>query len=373
MAKINISLVGGQPMPIYVGLEGTTPDSLVLVHSSQSENDARTIADICGYETTLEKFSDVDYPQIEHQTQNLLERLSDNDIYVNISGGPKPWSIAFAKQTFQKANVTLFYIDQNNRFINLDESKVIDLHLHLDIATILKYNHTIVSDFTLLNRYTEEDFQALFELKEVRQKHPKDFFGLTNITGWTSEKKGDIVIRKLLRGNSTLSIDKKGETITFSGYDNRGRLYEYPISSPHICEMALNARWFELEVANMISQWPSAIEVWTNVKFPYNDGKAKNEIDVLVSDGNKLLFIECKTQVFDATDVDKFRTATKNYGGTASKALFVTNTKEMKPEVKQKCEDSKIMTFSLGDKSGKKTRESLFYVLDKEMKNTNER
>ena len=46
MAKINISLVGGQPMPIYVGLEGTTPDSLVLVHSSQSENDARTIADI---------------------------------------------------------------------------------------------------------------------------------------------------------------------------------------------------------------------------------------------------------------------------------------------------------------------------------------
>ena len=33
-------------MPIYVGLEGTTPDSLILIHSSQSENDARTIADI---------------------------------------------------------------------------------------------------------------------------------------------------------------------------------------------------------------------------------------------------------------------------------------------------------------------------------------
>ena len=52
-------------------------------------------------------------------------------------------------------------------------------------------------------------------------------------------------------------------------------------------------------------------------KFP------KNEIDIIVDTGDKALFIECKTNIYNATDIDKFYTAVRNYGGSGSKALFV--------------------------------------------------
>lgn len=62
-----------------------------------------------------------------------------------------------------------------------------------------------------------------------------------------------------------------------------------------------------------------------NVEFPYKNNLPKNEIDIIVNTGDKLLFVECKTRICDNTNIDKFSAAVKNYGGMASKALFVSN------------------------------------------------
>ena len=53
-------------------------------------------------------------------------------------------------------------------------------------------------------------------------------------------------------------------------------------------------------------------------------------------------------QISDITDIDKFRTAVKNYGGMACKALFVTYA-PMKKTAAEKCEDSGILSFSIRD------------------------
>ena len=74
----------------------------------------------------------------------------------------------------------------------------------------------------------------------------------------------------------------------------------------------------------MLSSWEYAKEIIMNANFPYKNNNPKNEIDIIVNTGNRLLFVECKTQINDITDIDKFRTAVKNYGGMGCKALFIT-------------------------------------------------
>lgn len=74
----------------------------------------------------------------------------------------------------------------------------------------------------------------------------------------------------------------------------------------------------------MLSKWKDCEDVWMNVVFPYDNSNPKNEIDVVAKIGNKLLFIECKVQVFDNTDIDKFKSAVRNYGGMGAKAVFIT-------------------------------------------------
>ena len=125
----------------------------------------------------------------------------------------------------------------------------------------------------------------------------------------------------------------------------------------------------------MISHWRHAKDVRLNCKFPPKDTKSvqfpKNEIDIIVNTGTKILFVECKTRIFNSTDIDKFRTAVKNYGGLGSKALFVTDN-VMDDLQKEKCQESDIIRFSLQDSTiGDNKEQELFKLLEKELFNIN--
>jgi hypothetical protein len=113
---------------------------------------------------------------------------------------------------------------------------------------------------------------------------------------------------------------------------NGGIERRFSFTSKHSFNLVMNSGWFEYKVAKLLEGWSRAQEIWMNVVFPYKPGKdgtrkSKNEIDVIVHTGKKLLFVECKTSVFDKTDIDKFAAAVKNYGGMGSKALFITGAK----------------------------------------------
>jgi hypothetical protein len=125
----------------------------------------------------------------------------------------------------------------------------------------------------------------------------------------------------------------------------------------------------------MLSHWRYAKEIRLNCLFPdrksHNVRFPKNEIDVIVNTGTKLLFVECKTMISTSTDIDKFRTAVKNYGGMGSKALFVTDNM-MNDLQKEKCHDSGIIIFSLKDPAfGPNKEQELFKLLESELFNIN--
>ncbi len=375
MRKIHISLVGGQTMPIYIGFQATGYDLALLVHSKESMKEAKHIkANI--QKAALYELPTVDYDNILIQSEALLNQFKDDEVFVNVSGGIKTWTVAFTFLSVSRSNVTLIYIDQNNDCIDLTHKKKQIGNYHLGITDILRYNHQKPSGNTPLSTYTSRDVKAMKQIRQLRSFKIKDFNQLTLssvVLDFKNSNEDDSFHYELSTGSSiTYDREKRSYTMFLTKYGKQPM--RLSLSSPHIDQLLFNAGWMEFQVAHALGEWSQAKEVWLNVKFPYIQGKVKNELDVIVSTGSRLLFVECKTQIYNTTDIDKFRTAVKNYGGTSSKALFITDTIQMKPEAAQKCADSEIMAFCWrGHGNDDETKAALFDLLDHQMKNINKK
>lgn len=366
MNKIHIALVGGQPMPIHVGIEEFKADRLILVHSKESKELAEGIQGRVGLPCELRLFDSVDYPQIYQATQKLLGELGQSETIINISGGTKPWTVAFVLLAQQFPNTSIIYVDQNNVGYNFttSESKTIDSKL--DTQTILRYNNYSLGAYTNFKDLTKEDLKSAKEVEHIRKKHFNDFYELT-IANYdiNKQEKG----RKTLGNGSYAEWDKNTNTAIMA-FNQRNGLKRHEFSSALTIPMVFNSGWFEILVAEMLSRWEKAQDVILNATFFYSDKDPKNEIDIIVNMGNKLLFVECKTQIKQLTDLDKFATAAKKYSGMGVKMLFVTK-KKMDNKAEEKCRENRIIPFSIQTGGIIAPEQELFALLDNEMSNIN--
>ena len=351
MAHIHISLIGGQSYPVYLGIADLNPDGIILIHSSQSREEAERIQQEIDVPTHLQEFDPVDIQSIYHQLEKNFTRLSSDDIYtVNITGGTKLWSIAFYEYCKRYSNAKLIYIDQNNCVCNLVTLEKYQSVVSFDTDSVLRLNGTKAESYLLYQDYTEADKNCINRIKKLR-RHSYEKFNAFSIPNkkWENELKQKKLGSWRLEDGSQIEWDKETTTIKILLINNKSEKLNDMLTSPHIFNLFFHTGWFEYEVASLLSTWQYAKEIRMNVKFPYNaERNPKNEIDLIVNTGNRLLFVECKTQISDITDIDKFRTAVKNYGGMACKALFVTDA-PMKKTAAEKCEDSGISSFSIRD------------------------
>ena len=117
------------------------------------------------------------------------------------------------------------------------------------------------------------------------------------------------------KADGTIRIKKKNDIFSVPFY----------FEAPHLKDLLFFAGWFEVMVARMLSVWKSGQDIRVGVRFDFASSmRMKNEIDIIMNTGNKLLFVECKTRIMHLNDLDKFNNVVKTYGGTGSKALFVS-------------------------------------------------
>ena len=349
MRKVNISLVGGQPMPVYMGIKATQPDLLILVHSKNTGEDAKIIKENSKLPASLYELPPVDYPSILLKAEILLNQLEGDEVFINVSSGTKPWSIAFSLLAEGRENVTVFYIDQTTHFHDLTHKTVSVVEPPKSIDTVLRYHNQHGFHHRALSSYSESDWQEHWKIRKLRQANRKDFRNLTSLIKEDFKNRLQEASCRNdslpLNSGSWLSYDKDTHEVEMEIIGKYKSKHDV-ISSPMALEMTFFSGWFELEVAKMFEGWHYANDIWMNVFFPSSNNKAKNEIDIIVDLGNRLLFVECKTYISNITDIDKFRTAVNNFGGTGSMALFVSESK-LTPEAQEKCEESNVLTFSL--------------------------
>lgn len=352
MAKVHISLVGGQPTPVYQGILLTKPDKIILVCSAETASLAKTIqaklAELKYFNVLIEYLS-VEYTSV------IRERISfildnyvapDDELSMNLISGAKIWSLTFLEQCSRK-DAHIFCISQNGKVLNIRGSSEVDI-VEFDMFTqfallsnplakyhsFADYGATEGQNAKIIKRlYVNKVFQKL--LKQAKEDIQQRYSG--NISAYTkSDQSVEIGDNQYLEWHA--------EEKVFAISLNSDSYYEVP--GQYAAEMLLNTAWFEYEVARMMAEIYGATNVYTNCHFSSSNGEDKNEVDVIVNTGQKLLFIECKTQITKITDIDKFTSVVKAYGGTGSKALFVTLA-PMKNTCLEKCKDNRISAINI--------------------------
>lgn len=329
MSRVHITLVGGQSMPVYLGIKYCNPEKVVFIYSKESERQKQTIKAELDKNIVVLKSEPLDPVQMDEIAAVALaykEKFANDDISLNISGGTKAWSYFFAKEFENVSNAKIIYIDQNNEVYNLKEKT--HEKIQFDFMTQFKLNKNPLQHFTKFSDYTPEDIEAIEKIENIRESNIKAFTELTNLDWGQEGQLNNHAHGEFKVNDSSIKWDKKGKCIISIKNNDETILNE--VSSPNITKIIFNAAWFELKVAHIISQWPKAKQIFMNCKFlaDANGSKAaekfpKNEIDIIVDTGDKALFVECKTNIKNTTDIDKFNTAVRNYGGSGSKALFV--------------------------------------------------
>ena len=351
MANVHIALVGGQTYPVYLGIAETAPDRVMLVHSPSSAGEAKRIAAEFkgnGVPFLFEQCDPVNVKQVVEKARLLARIMSDEDHYtVNLTSGTKVWSILFYEAFAAKPNVKFIYVDQSCTLYDLANGDSRE-GAAIDTDRVFRLNDTRAESYLDFKEMTEDDMKVLGALKGLIHVNWSTFNALTVLN--TPDKQQHLKQRQGTAEykGSSLTWDRDASTATLSLMRRDGRLVEKTLSSPHVFNLLLNAGWFEAEVARHLSCWKHSREVRMNVKFPYVVGNPKNEIDVIVNTGNRLMFVECKTQIHTLTDLDKFSKAVRNYGGTGCHALFVTYG-PMTNEAAEKCRDNGIIPFSFKD------------------------
>jgi hypothetical protein len=118
------------------------------------------------------------------------------------------------------------------------------------------------------------------------------------------------------------------------------------LSSPHASDLLFNGGWWELLVAREISKWPYAKElmIQCELKFKTDETENKNEIDVLINLGRKLIFVECKSGDVKQEDINKMRVIRETYGGAISRSILVSQ-HIPKGTIIEKCRELDIEIF----------------------------
>lgn len=372
MSKIHITLVGGQPAPVYMGVIATEPDMVVYIYSQ----DTSSVLDKLKNEihiTSKEHLLDVTNPnEIKQCAEKLAERYKADEVTMNISSGLKSWSYWFGIVFDKYPNTTVVYMDQNNTLWNYRTMQASSGYT-FDMHTLFRlYGNSIDNNYTPFSEYTDEDFAAIKKVEAIRKVNHTVF---NKLTALLDTKKKNILSNQKTGSFSDPSMsavrwDKEACKVEITLFAKRYVKSEV-IESPHAIDIVFNSGWFEAKIARLLSRWDKAKEICINCRFPFKPKVDKNEVDIIVNTGSKILFVECKTQIANTTDIDKFRSVIKGYGGMGSKGIFITDA-PMTDIAKAKCEERGILTFSLQDEHlGMSIEKALFMLLESDLDSIN--
>lgn len=374
--KVHISFVGGQPAPVYHGIVATQPDYVVLAHSPNTIDVMNRVKEILSIPVETIPLHPTDANAILSTAQRLAEQYSHDDITVNISSGLKSWSHLFGI-TFQPLpNAHVVYMDQNNILWDYKTMTSRDDY-QFDMDILFKLYGNPLNNYRPFSSYTPDDNASVKTIESLRKHNYTVFNSLTTVLTREQENKLDHPSGIFLAsdGCSSVEWDRKGNWARVVLNNKKWGIKEEVIQSPNAISLLFHCGWFEYKVARMLSHWNHAKEIRLNCNFPLRQSKTakggttKNEIDIIVNTGRKLLFVECKTNISSSLDIDKFRNAVNNYGGMGSKALFVTDNK-MTDLQKEKCKDSNIIPFSFTESDPDK-EQALQKILNKQLMNIN--
>jgi hypothetical protein len=345
--KHQIALVGGQLLPIYIGIVEFKPDRVYLIVSDESKPKVSLLrALIPGITCTEETCDPFEFNSIKAVCDRILDSIgSEDEVQINLTGGTKIMVLATQALIIER-KLNGFYVNQNGTLLKVPTYQTQKLKSDISVKEFLEISGHKLSNSKTLSDFSTEDFASATEIRKLCEKKEKTYFSaMSRIRGAYERLSAIPLVGSIpLNKSSSLKWQQNRVTIIENGSDI------FNIESPSARSLFFSASWWELVVAKEISKWSKAKELLIQCELPFRtDTKTmKNEIDVLVNVGGKLIFVECKSGIIRQEDINKMKIVKDTYGGVISKSLLASRFAPSET-ILEKCRELNIEVFYMYD------------------------
>lgn len=343
--KHQITFVGGQLLPVFLGINEFSPDKIHFIVSEETKDKVVLLKSFLGDKPISENLCNpFDFTSIKTICENIFKNIGDSDeVHFNLTGGTKVMVLA-AQSLIKENQLTGFYINPDNSILNVPAYSLQELSCEISVKEFLELSGHKLKSSKTISDFKHEDFVTAKEIDEFAARD-KSFLTVTkyfrknfNDKGVSIPKTGDEKIDGKIEvkwNRQQLEISKAGSKI-------------FSANSDIIYNLFFFAAWWELQVANAISAWTKPKELLVQCELPFKGdiNAPKSEIDVLINLGRKLIFVECKSGLVKQEDINKMKIIRDTYGGVISKSILVSRFLPGK-NILEKCNELNIEVFCL--------------------------
>lgn len=338
-----IALVGGQLLPIYVGIKEFSPDKIHFIVSKESIESLSNLKPmISGILQSEYRCNAFDFYEIKSVCEKIIQKINPQDtIIFNLTGGTKIMVLA-CQAIIHEKGLSGFYINQDDSFLVLPSYKRNPISTELTAKEFFDISGHNTYNYKTIKNFTEEDIKTAVKIKNFADSG----FKYKLIIGTFRKKyfnKGDLLPSagsELINKSLKVFWDQTSVNIE---YRNKNIL---KLNSKIVQDLFFRAFWWELMVAKQITSAKNYKELFLGFELNFKSDKkvTKNEIDILINTGKKLIFIECKSGLVKQEDVNKMKIVKQTYGGIISKSILVC--RELPNQsIIEKCKELDIELF----------------------------
>lgn len=296
MSHIHVCLVSEQPIPNLTTVLQFKPDTVVLLKTKEMVEKASFLEKVIkerGFDVHSETIEAYDINNIINVSESLIKRCRDCRVTLNITGGTKIGTLG-TFQAFYTNDKEIFYVDtKDNKILSLSkgtEQTEIPIDVKISISDYLAvYGFEITS-------YVKDD-SYIYVRKDLTHYFAQTISSMPNFIPKLNFELHPYDENSPLPINASIPIDKNLHKliVKLPGVALNGK--NGIVISDHNSLMYLKGFWFE-EYVYMIARSLNPDEIKLNVKGNWVTKARhtpKNEFDIMLSKGNRLFCISCKT------------------------------------------------------------------------------
>jgi hypothetical protein len=339
--KHQITLVGGQLLPVFIGIREFDPDKVYFIVSNESKEGLQHLKSVIkGTSLSEHSCNAYDFISVKNTCEKILDKIDPNDdVLFNLTGGTKIMVLAVQSIIIERG-LPGFYINQDNTLLQLPAYSKQKVSYHVTTKEFLEISgHHLYSAKTLQD-YSQLDFKAATEIEAFANTGNR-YSSITNYFRKNYNDQGLPVSGNESTGSDVTCIWNPAKVEIFI----KGKKM-HTFKSPNVRDLFFNAGWWELLVAEAVSKWTKANEILVKFELPFKSDQLmmKNEIDILINLNNKLIFVECKSGSVKQEDINKMKVIKQTYGGLVSKSILVSRFMPSQT-ILEKCKELDIEIF----------------------------
>ena len=247
-----IVLLGGQLLPVYIGVIERKPKVLHILYTKETFRlKARLVKEIQNVRVLDYQIDPYDYNSIQETVTTIICNNEDVTFELNLTSGTKLMALA-SQKVFNNLDCFSFYIDQNRNIIDLSDGAKSKISSTISAKVFLSLSGHNTFSSTTLKSFTKEELNLASSIFELRKN-----------------KSGIGELFKLFR---SLKVDSNSEQFSFKNSKHeiswlnnilsvKAAKFNLNTKGKNAFKILTTGLWWEITVASAISSWKSAREV----------------------------------------------------------------------------------------------------------------